>query len=247
MRIRLKESSMYEPIRQLLNGLGFIVRGEVNNCDIAAIKAEELWIVEMKLSANLTLLYQAMERKAVTEHVFIAINRPKNNRNKNFAALKKILSKLELGLILVSLDSPMPHAEIIIQPSGSKKAKTKKTDYIRNEILGRSSDSIGGTAKTKISTAYREKCIEIACLLEAYGEMNSRDLHKLGCEKDTASVLRNNYYGWFAKFDNRRYILSEAGNEYLHTNADTPLVAFYREKSNQPFEQQDLFEDSSNR
>ena len=222
---------MYEPIRQLLNGLGFIVRGEVKNCDIAAIKAEVLWVVEMKLSANLTLLYQAMERKTITEHVFIAIPRPKNSRSKNFASLKKIVSKLELGLILVSIDSPKPLAEIIIHPSGNRKTNPKKSDFIRREILGRSSDSTGGTTKTEVSTAYREKCIKIACLIKAHRELTSREMLKLGCGKDTAKILRNNHYGWYAKTGDGKYTLSDIGNEYLHTNRDSLLVVFYRNSS----------------
>ena len=218
---------MYEPIRQLLNELGFIVRGEVKNCDVAAIKEDELWVVEMKLSANLTLLCQAMERKTITNFVFIAIPRPKNSRNRNFSLLKKIISKLELGLILVSLDSPIPLAEIAIHPQGNKKNNPKKSESVRKEILGRSSDTAGGASNTKVSTAFREKCIKIACLMEAAGELGSRELLKLGCEKDTATVLRNNHYGWFSKTGNGKYILSTTGKEYLHSNANSPLVVFY--------------------
>ena len=231
MKPKRKESNMYEPIRQLLSGLGFIVRGEVKNCDIAAIKEGEIWVVEMKLSANLTLLYQAMERKAITDCVFIAIPRPKNSRNKNFGLLKKIIAKLELGLILVSTDSPVPLAEIAIHPNASKKINPKKAEAVRKEILGRSSDTAGGAANTKISTAYREKCIKIACFLEAFGELDSRELLKLGFEKDTATVLRNNHYGWFFKSENGKYTLSTAGKEYLHTNANSPLVVFYRKRA----------------
>ena len=233
MKHQKKEADMYEPIRQLLNGLGFIVRGEVKNCDIAAIKGEELWVVEMKLSANLTLLYQAMERKAITDYVFIAIPRPKNSRAKNFSLLKKIISKLELGLILVSIDSPVPLAEIAIHPTTSKKTSPKKSESVRKEILGRSSDTIGGAANTRVSTAYREKCIKIACMLEVQGELNSRELLRLGCEKDTATILRLNHYGWFTKTENGKYTLSAAGKEHLHTNANLPLVVFYRNLSNE--------------
>ena len=229
-----KESSMYEPVRRLLNGLGFIARGEVKRCDIAAIREGELWVVEMKLSANLTLLCQAMERKSVTDFVFIAIPRPKNSRNKNFASLKKIIAKLELGLILVSIDSPVPLAEIAIRPAGGGKTSRQKAESIRKEILGRSSDTAGGAAKTKISTAYREKCVKIACLLEAKGALSSRELMKLGCEKDTAAILRNNHYGWFVKTEDRKYFLTDAGKAYLHTNENTPLVTYYRSMSGFP-------------
>ena len=220
---------MYEPIRLLLNELGFIVRGEVKNCDIAAIQEDELWVVEMKLSANLTLLYQAMERKSVTDYVFIAIPRPKNSRSKNFASLKKIVSKLELGLILVSIDSPVPLAEIAIHPAGGGTTSRHKAESIRKEILGRSSDTSGGTSKTKISTAYREKCIRIACFLEAKGDLSSRELMRLGCEKDTAAILRNNHYGWFAKTADKKYFLADAGKAYLHANDNMPIVAYYRD------------------
>ena len=219
---------MYEPIRQLIISHGFVVRGEVKNCDIAAIREDELWVVEMKLSANLTLLYQAMERKTMTDFVFVAIPRPKNNRNKNFAMLKKIINKLELGLIVVSLDSPMPRAEIIIHPSGSGKTNKRKAESVRNEILGRSSDTTGGASKTAVDTAYREKCIKIACTLEAKGALNSRELAKFGCEKGAASILRNNYYGWFSKTADKKYMLSDMGKGYLNTNSDAPLVIFYR-------------------
>ena len=234
---------MYEPIRQMLIGLGFIVRGEVKNCDIAAIKGDELWVIEMKLSANLTLLYQAIKRKTITDCVFIAIPRPINSRNKNFATLKKIISKLELGLILVSIDSPTPLAEIAIHPNISKKTNSKKAESVRKEILGRSSDSTGGTANTKINTAFREKCIKIACLIEANGELSSRELRKLGCESDTAVVLRNNHYGWYKKTGNKTYILSDIGKEYLYANSNLALVVFYKKLSNQPFEKQSSSED----
>ena len=233
MKPQLRESNMYEPIRELLNSLGFIVRGEVKNCDIAAIKGEELWVVEMKLYANLTLLCQAMERKLITEHVFIAIPRPKNNRSKNFVTLKKIVSKLELGLVLVSFDSPIPLAEIAIHPTGRRKTNPKKSVSVRKEILGRSSDSTGGTTKKGVSTAYREKCIKIACLIKLNEELSSRELLKLGCEKGTAAILRKNHYGWFAKTENGKYTLSTMGKEYLLTNANSPLVVFYTNLPNQ--------------
>ena len=121
-----REATLYEPIKNLLTAQGFTVRGEVNYCDIAAVRGGELWLVEMKLSANLTLIYQAMERKKITSTVFIAIPRPRNSRSKNFMALKKLLKKLEIGLITVALDSPVLHAEIIALPSPSTSKKENK-------------------------------------------------------------------------------------------------------------------------
>ena len=89
MKMKYKESDMYAPIRDLLAGQGFTVRGEVKGCDISAIRDEALWIIEMKLHANITLIYQAMARQDATGWVFIAIPRPRNARDGNFLKLKK--------------------------------------------------------------------------------------------------------------------------------------------------------------
>ena len=89
-----KECEMYEPIKNLLVSQGFIVRGEVKGCDIAAVQGETLWVVEMKLSANITLVYQAMERQNGATGVFVAIPRPKNSRDSNFRSFQKLIEKL---------------------------------------------------------------------------------------------------------------------------------------------------------
>ena len=222
-----KETDMYEPIKNLLQSQGFIVRGEVKSCDIAALKGDTLWVVEMKLSANITLLYQAMERQTTANAVFIAIPQPKNSRDKNFLALQKLLSKLELGLITVALDSPLKYAEIILFPN-EKKRLNKKNAAIKNEALNRTVDTAGGLTKEKINTAYREKCIKAATMLEAFGTASPKILQAHGCEKDIANVLRANYFGWFENVERGTYAITSACRQYLDENASTPLVTYYR-------------------
>ncbi|MCL1884909.1 MAG: DUF2161 family putative PD-(D/E)XK-type phosphodiesterase [Defluviitaleaceae bacterium] len=229
--MKFKESDMYEPIKTLLHSQGFIVRGEVKGCDIAAIQGETLWIIEMKLSANITLIYQAMERKSATENVFIAIPRPKNSREKTFRHLQNLLKKLELGLITVALDSPLKQAEIILFPTGTHKKANKKNTAIKKEIFGRTTDSTGGTTKTTVNTAYREKCVRIASLLEAKGAMSAKSLCALGCEKDTYSILRGNYFNWFKKTAPATYDITEICLSYLDENQTSSLVTYYRMKA----------------
>ncbi|MCL2049650.1 MAG: DUF2161 family putative PD-(D/E)XK-type phosphodiesterase [Defluviitaleaceae bacterium] len=223
-----REATLYEPIKNLLTAQGFTVRGEVNYCDIAAVRGGELWLVEMKLSANLTLIYQAMERKKITSTVFIAIPRPRNSRSKNFMALKKLLKKLEIGLITVALDSPVLHAEIIALPSPStSKKENKKAAAVKKEIHGRSFDTLGGTTKTKINTAYRERCIKIACFLEQHKDgLSAKQLRNMGCEHDAWSILSNNNYGWFVKLEKGVYGLTESGREFLAEGGE--IVGYYR-------------------
>jgi hypothetical protein len=184
----------------------------------------------MKLSANITLIYQAMERQAAAAEVYVAIPRPKNMRAAAFRSLRKLLKRLEIGLILVTLDSAVSRAEIDIF-ADAKPRDNKKTETIRHEVLRRTADSTGGTNKGKINTAYRERCIQIACLLEANGAMTGKDLVAQGCEKGANNILRANYYGWFEKREKAVYMLTELGKSYLEENKTEPLVAYYRMKT----------------
>lgn len=228
--MKKKESDMYEPIRNLLVSQGFIVRGEVKGCDIAAVRGEELWIIEMKLNANLTLIFQAMTRQDAAENVFIAVPRPKSGRNKNFRSLKKLTKKLGLGLIVVAMDSPARLAEILIFPEGVKR-ENKKSAAIKKEIFGRTTDSLGGTSGVKVNTAYRERCVRIACLLEARGAQSAKSLREMGCDNGTYSALRGNHFDWFKKIAPGIYDITEIGQNYLKENENVSLITYYRMKA----------------
>ena len=228
MRNTYKEADLYEPIRSLLSDQGFTVRGEVKGCDIAAVKDDILWVVEMKLSINLTLVLQAMERQTATDWVFVAIPRPRSARGRNFTQFKRLLKKLQIGLITVALDSPTKFAEIIIFPSGRADKTTKKSASLRREIAGRVSDTTGGSQGI-VNTAYRERSVRIACVLEAHGPLSAKDLTKIhGCEKDAYSILTKNFYNWYKKAARGLYMLSSAGEAYLQENTAEKLIIYYR-------------------
>jgi len=227
----MKETDLYEPIRDLLTTQGFTVRGEVKGCDIAAVKDDMLWVVEMKLSANLTLIYQAMDRQTATDWVFVAIPRPKKARDGNFLRFQRLLKKLQIGLITVALDSPAKLAEIILFPAGRADKANKKSESLRREIAGRSADTTGGS-QGAVNTAYRERCVRIACLLEAHGNLSASELTNVhGCEKDAYSIMRTNHYGWYNKTTRGRFELSGVGKAYLDENGLEKMVVFYRMKA----------------
>ena len=231
MRGVFKETDMYQPIKKLLESRDFIVRGEVKGCDIAATREGEVWVVEMKLSANLTLIYQAMKRQQSANYVFVAIPRPTNSSSGNFTSLKCLLRKLGIGLITVALDSPLKYAEIVLFPDGVNKTDKKKVNAIRNEMLARTMDTAGGNNKTQINTAYRERCVEIACLLEAKGPCSPAVLAAKAPGGDVSRILRLNAYGWFHRISRGVYEITAEGVKYLKVNENTPLVAYYRMKA----------------
>ena len=59
------ETSLYRPVKVFLEGLGFVVKGEVGGCDLVALKGDDLPIVvicELKLTFNLELILQGIDR-----------------------------------------------------------------------------------------------------------------------------------------------------------------------------------------
>ena len=44
----LREKDLYGPVRDYLENLGYQVKGEVKDCDIAALRDGELIVVELK-------------------------------------------------------------------------------------------------------------------------------------------------------------------------------------------------------
>jgi hypothetical protein len=51
------ETSLDRPVKAFLEGLGFVVKGEVGGCDLVALKGDDLPVVvicELKLTFNLT-------------------------------------------------------------------------------------------------------------------------------------------------------------------------------------------------
>ncbi len=233
-----READMYEPVKALLEKQNYEVHGEVGYCDVVARDGEQVIVVEMKKHFSSDLLMQALKRQKLTEHVYVAIPRPKRTSGEHYKGMLELCKRLEIGLILVALDSPVQYAQIVLFPGGSvankiTKIGKRKREALKKEMNGRTSDqNRGGSTRTKLSTAYREKCIYIACVLAAYGAQSPADLRNLyGCDKTAASILSSNYYMWFTRVEKGIYALSEVGMEMLQ-NPDFPeLVEYYREKA----------------
>ena len=76
------ETELSPPVKAYLEFHGYQVNCEVKDCDIVAIKGDELVIVELKTSVNLTLLVQATKRQSIGDCVYIAVPASaKKNRN----------------------------------------------------------------------------------------------------------------------------------------------------------------------
>ncbi len=221
------EVDLYKPVKEYFTHQGYDVYGEVNECDIAAVKNQELVLIELKLTLNIDLLVQAAKRQRLTNHVYVAIPKPKISfRSKKWRDSCHLVRRLELGLIIVSFLEDDAQAEIVFHPTSfdrknSMQRSKKKRKAMLTEIEGRLGDyNVGGSSQTKIMTAYKESCIHIACCLLHLGPLSPKNLRKMGTGEKTLTILNKNYYGWFERVRRGTYRISDTGKSELHTFPD---------------------------
>jgi len=223
------ETDLYQPVHDYLVARGYTVRSEVRNCDIAAVKGDELVVVELKRGITLALLAQGIERQQLTEAVYLAIPRPANRRKWNAKArdICRLLRRLELGLLLVSDRS----VEVVFHPLPAERQKRKaKRRVVIEEIANRSGDyNQGGSTRRKLVTAYRENAIRIAACLAERGPCSPAQLRAVGTGASTRGILYRNVYGWFERLDRGLYALGARGHEELANYPE--LAARYRPDS----------------
>ncbi len=232
----MKETQLYKPVKELFEKMGYTVNSEVSDMDVTAVRGDELVVIELKTSMNLTLILQAVNRQKVANQVYVAIPRPKN-RSKRFGREFKdkeyLLRRLCLGLILVAVDSPVPYAKIEMEPKSINdkvvvRRNLDKRQKTINEINKRHGDyNEGGVTGRKIVTAYRENALKIAGLIEIAGEMSLKDLKNAGCGVKTGSILIKNFYGWFLKNHNDLYILTKKASEDLERYRELVNILIY--------------------
>jgi hypothetical protein len=74
--LSIKETDLYAPIKRMLEGQGYVVKGEIGAVDVVAVRGdEEPLIVELKTGFSLSLFHQAIARQAITDAVYVAVPR----------------------------------------------------------------------------------------------------------------------------------------------------------------------------
>ncbi len=229
------ETDLYQPVHDYLVRQGYTVHSEVKNCDITAMKGEELIVVELKTSFNLKLLAQGAKRQRIADSVYVAIPIPRGGkRSAGWSDMCLLLRRMELGLILVTPDKANPGVEIVFHPNTFDRLKSantakKQRRHIIREVEARYGDyNMGGSTKRKLMTAYRENSVFIACCFLRYGRLSPAQLKKLGTGAKTPSILSKNFYGWFERVSKGIYSLNPQAEEFLQGYPE--LVSHYMER-----------------
>ncbi len=211
------ESDLYAPVKALLQGQGYSVKGEVCGCDVVAVRGKEPpVIVELKRVFGLGLVLQGVDRLALSDAVYLAVGAwPKNIRN-----VKKLCRRLGLGFIVVVKE----RADVVFDPAPYAPRRNKrKAGRLLGEHARRVGDPNRGGSSTKVPmmTAYRQAALRCAALLAANGPMKVAAL-RAACEApNAASILRDDFYGWFDRVERGVYALTPKGRRGLQLHQGT--------------------------
>lgn len=222
------ESDLYAPLKAFFESRGYLVKGEVNKCDMALIKGNELLIVELKKNFNMSLIYQALDRQRIAHGVYVALPLKAFMRKKRH--ILNILEKLNMGLVTVAMDSELKACHVHIMPNMAKKRDNKKSRALINEFNNRNFDNTGGAVRQKLMTAHREKSICIALALSGLASATAPILIKEhNCPKSTGLILSRNTYGWFERKEKGVYALSKEGKEAIANPDYKEILMHYAE------------------
>lgn len=211
-----REQELYPPIKALLEGQGYEVKGEVGAADVMACRGDDPpVIVELKLRFSLSVFHQAITRLSVTDLVYVAVARPTGRTAKR--ALKDNLAmcrRLGLGLITVRADG---RAEVHCDPGPYAPRKSKKrTKRLLREFNRLEGDpNAGGATRHGIVTAYRQDALRCAAYLAENGAAKGSVVARSTGVTKATTLMRDNHYGWFEKVETGVYALTSQGSDGL--------------------------------
>jgi hypothetical protein len=203
------------PVKAFLEGLGFTVKGEIGGCDLLAISGDEAPVVvigELKLSFNLELVLQAVDRASACDEVWLAARiSARGNGREADARFRNLCRRLGFGMLGVSQSGEVT---IIVSPVAPMPRKdTRRRSRLVEEHKRRQGDpAVGGSTRAPIMTAYRQQALACAAAMTE-GPRRPRDLRPSAPK--AAAILQDNVYGWFARTERGVYALTQAGWDAL--------------------------------
>lgn len=180
-------------------------------------------IVELKRSFSIPLLVQGIDRLALTDKVYVAFELPfkgKAPHKLSWREVERLCRMLGLGLLTVQFyKRNKPSVEVVCHPVPYvPRANKRGRERMLSEFKERSGDyNIGGTTRTKLVTAYREKALHCAHLLQVHGPLSPRELKIRTGNMNVAGMLQKNYYRWFRRKQRGIYEITPLGIEALAT------------------------------
>lgn len=214
------ETALYQPVKAFLEAAGYEVKGEIGSCDLVGLTSSDPSIVvvcELKLSFNLELILQAVDRATIADEVWIAARISAKGKGREAdTRYRNLCRRLGIGMLGVS---DMGDVSVIVSSiSPMPRTNPKRRSRLVREHQRRHGDpALGGSTRTPIMTAYRQQALICAeALFE--GPLRPRDIKPMA--PDAGKILLSNVYGWFGRVSNGVYELTEAGRQTVRQHRE---------------------------
>jgi hypothetical protein len=210
----IREADLYLPVKRLLEGQGFTVKGEVGAADVVAVREEgdDPVIVELKAGFSLSLFHQAVQRQALTDAVYVAV--PQGSGRASHKALvenRKLCRRLNLGLITVRLSDGFVEIHCDPEPYRPRQSKPRRSRLLREFARLVGDPNEGGSTRRNLVTGYRQEALRCLSLLEAQGPSKASDVAARTRIAHARRLMADNHYGWFERVSTGIYALSPKG------------------------------------
>ncbi|MBB3945056.1 hypothetical protein GGQ73_000981 [Rhizobium skierniewicense] len=209
------ETSLYLPVKTFLEAAGYSVKGEIGGCDLVGINADDppvIVVCELKLTFNLELILQAVDRAAISDEVWIAARISAKGRGREADKRYRDLCR-RLGIGMLGVSDRGDVSVIVASVSPMPRTNPKRRSMLVREHQKRRGDPVvGGSTRTPMMTAYRQQALGCAAALAAE-PLRLRDVRAR--IPDAGKILQSNVYGWFERLDRGVYGLTDAGREAL--------------------------------
>lgn len=209
------ETSLYQPVKAFLEGAGYTVKGEVGGCDVVGVSEGDPTLVvvcELKLSFNLELILQAVDRASIADEVWIAARVSAKGRGRESdKRYRDLCRRLGIGMLGVADNGSV--SVIVGSVTPMPRTNPKRRSRLMREHQKRKGDpAVGGSTRTPLMTAYRQQALGCAAILKA-GPLKVREIRDH--VPDAAKILQGNVYGWFERVERGVYGLTPVGLEAL--------------------------------
>lgn len=209
-----RETDLYEPVKQLLEGQGYEVKGEIGKVDIVGRRGDEAPVlVELKTSFSLSLFHQAIDRQTMSEVVYIAVpHKPGKIFSKSLKRNTALCRRLGIGLITVRLKDGSVYVHLDPGPYRQRQSTVKK-DRLLREFSKRVGDpNSGGATRQGLMTAYRQDALRCLSFLNANGPTKASHVAAATDVETARRIMADDHYGWFERVKMGVYAATPEGH-----------------------------------
>lgn len=212
---KLRETELYAPVKLLLEGQGYEVKGEIGAADVVAVRGDEApVIVELKTGFSLSLFHQAIERQTISDAIYVAVPRTAGRAfAKALKSNKALCRRLGLGLMTVRMKDGYVEIHIDPAPYKPRKSKQKQARLLREFVRLVGDPNTGGATRQGLMTAYRQDALRCIKTLHQAGPLKAAEVAKTSNVENARRLMADNHYGWFERVQTGIYALSPKGQE----------------------------------